>query len=112
MEPLLGDAKKVSLQNLLDKALLKADELLDDADEMSASDRAKAIATAQSIHDYAVREQVRAHARQACLEAARVLSGAYEGMDNVQLGSWAEGSEDDVFTRAQEVLSSSKHVYL
>ena len=106
------EVKLSALQNLLDKALRRADELLDDCDSLDANARSKAIATAREIHDYYSRELVRAHARQAALEAARLLSGAYEGMEEVHLGSWAEGHEKDLYEHAQTVLATTKSVYL
>jgi hypothetical protein len=112
MTPNLADAKLSALQSLLDKALRKADELLDDSDMMDPASRAKAIATAKDIHDYYSRELVRAHARQAAIEAARLLSGFYEGLDEVELGSWAVGHETDLYEHAQTVLASTKSVYL
>ena len=101
------------LNNLLAKALRKADELLEDSGEMGPSDRAKAILTARDIHDYAKKDEVREHVRRACLEASRYLSGGYEGQEEVNLGSWAEGCSDEEALRekAEAVLYANRSVF-
>ncbi len=101
------------LNNLLAKAILKADELLEDSGEMDPNARSKAIITARDIHDYAKKNEVREHVRQACLEASRFLSGAYENEEEVELGSWAEGcpNEEALREKAEAVLYANRNVF-
>lgn len=106
-------ANENCLNGLLAKVLRKADELLDDCGEMSAQDRAKAICVAKDIHDYAKKDEVREHVRVACLEASKYLSGGYSEQDSVELGSWAEGCDNEGALRdkAEAVLYANRSVF-
>ena len=78
----------------------------------SLRDWLQAVDVSAKIQDFAGRELVRYRVRKTLCEAAGVLSGEFDGQENVQLGSWADGvSPDDIAERAQEMLDANAGLY-
>ena len=72
----------------------------------------KALETTLKVSDYAGRELVRSRLRRNLLEAANVLAGTYDGLDDVELGDWATGAtEQTLHKHAAEFLTLHKSVF-
>ena len=86
---------------------------LETAEEQgSLRDWLQAVDTSAKIQDFAGRELVRYRVRKTLCEAAGVLSGEFDGQENVTLGSWADGiSPDDIAERAQEILDANEGLF-
>lgn len=79
--------------------------LLETAEESgSLKDWNEAIKTSLSVQDVAGRELIRSRLRLYLMEAANILSGAYDGQDDVVLGAWADGA-------TEETLHERAHAY-
>jgi hypothetical protein len=73
---------------------------------------ARAIEVSIKLQEHIGKEIVRSRARLALAEAANVLSGAYKGHEDVELGQWAEGcDEETIHSRAEAVLATNKGMY-
>ena len=78
----------------------------------SMRDWLQAIDVAAKVQDFAGRELVRYRVRKTIVEAAGVLSGEFDGQEDVQLGAWSDGcSPDEIADRAQEVLEANQGLY-
>lgn len=89
-----------------------AKNLLETAEDSgSLKDWNEAIKTSLAVQDIAGRELIRSRLRLYLMEAANVLSGAYDGMHDVELGAWADGcSEEDLHSRAQAYFELHKNM--
>ncbi len=78
----------------------------------SINDWLKAIETSIRVNDYAGKELVRSRLRRHLLEAANVLAGNYDGLEEVELGEWAAGAtEATLSVKAQELLTLHRSLF-
>lgn len=95
-----------AIVNSCKRALATAEE------QGSLRDWLQAVDVSAKIQDFAGRELVRYRVRKTLCEAAGVLSGEFDGQENVKLASWADGvSSEDIAARAQEVLDANAGLY-
>ena len=78
----------------------------------SINDWLKAIDASIKVQDYAGKEMVRCQLRRHLLEAANVLAGTYDGLEEVELGEWANGATESTLNqRAQELLTLHRSLF-
>ena len=83
-----------------------AGELLITAkNEGSIKDWNDALKTALVVHERAGKELVRNRLLIYLMEAANVLSGSYDDQEEVELGAWADGADENtIHERAQSFI--------
>lgn len=82
------------------------------ASEGSVRDYLAAIDQALKVHEYVGKEMIRRRIRPHIIEASNILAGAYEGQEDVELGAWASGcDEESIHERAETILTTNKGMY-
>lgn len=80
--------------------------------EGSVRDYLSAIDQALKVHEYVGKEMIRRRIRPHIIEASNILAGAYAGQEDVELGAWATGCDEETINeRAELVLSTNKGMY-
>lgn len=99
-------------QQLVDTVASTRRALAEAEERGDLSNWLKALETSLKVSDYAGRELVRSRLRRHLLEAAEVLSGTYDDLDEVELGDWANGAtEQNLHQHAAEFLTLHKSVF-
>ena len=68
----------------------------------------EALKTAIAVQEFAGKELSKYKIRKQVIEAASCLNGDFDNKENVELGSWSDGHENDITARAQEIIETYK----
>ena len=88
------------------------DLLLEAKENGTLADWNRALETCIRVQDFAGRELLRYRVRKQLLECCSVVNGEFDGMEEVELGSWADNHEDsEIPNRAQELIELHRNLY-